>query len=177
MMRAALISLCLAGAAAAQERPVITPTRDVDVTYRAGAVEQRMRWLAAEQRLRIDPPGSDLYMLVDYHARRMQMVRPSDQKVVDLPTPATLPGQPPAGRYARGGAASVAGLACTEWQTRDAAGDPATVCFTPDGVMLRAVRGGAVLVEAQRVAYGPQDAALFRIPPGYATIAPPALPP
>ena len=176
MTRAALLLLVMAGGAAAQERPVVVPTRDVDVSYRAGPVEQRMRWLATEQRLRIDPPGNGLFMIVDYRTRRMQVVRQSDRKVVEMPSPAGFPGQQPGTGYTRRGAGSVAGLPCTEWQTTDAAGDEALVCFTGDGVMLRAARGSTILVEATRVAYAAQDPADFQPPAGFTTIEPPPLP-
>ena len=170
------IILSLAGSVAAQERPIVVPTQDVDVTYRAGTVEQRMRWLVAEQRLRIDPPGAGVFMIVDYRTHRMQMVRLSDRKIVDLPSPANLPGSASATGYTKQGTGSVAGLACTEWQTRDVAGDDATVCLTADGVMLRAEHGGTVLVEATHVAYAAQDPADFRPPAGFTFIAPPPLP-
>ena len=71
----------------------------------------------------------------------------------------------------RRGQDQVAGLPCTEWETRDSQGQPALTCFTADGVMLRARRGAAVLAIATRVAYGPMDPALFNAPPGYNHVA------
>ena len=160
-------------AAWAQDRPAVVPTRDVDVTYHAQGIDQRMRWLAAGHKLRIDPPGAGVFMIVDYDAHRMAMVRPSDGKAVNLPAPAGLPGTG-GGGYVRRGADMVAGLPCTDWITRDNGGADATVCFTGDGVMLRAEKGGHVLVEATRVAYAAQNPADFVVPPGYQVVTPPA---
>jgi len=79
----------------------------------------------------------------------------------------------PGQSFARKGDDAVAGVACTEWQTVDSRGQPVLACFTADGVLLRARRGAAVLVEARRVTYGPLDPALFVVPPGYNHVAPP----
>lgn len=171
---AALPIMVAAAAAHAQDRPAVVPSRDVDVIYHAGTVDQRMRWLAAAHKLRIDPPGAGMFMIVDYAAHRMAMVRPSDRKAIDMPSPADLPGAAlPGGTYVRGAAATVAGLPCTDWTTRDNGGAPATVCFTSDGVMLRASRDGQVLVQATSVTFAPQDPADFAIPPGYQVLTPP----
>ena len=66
----------------------------------------------------------------------------------------------------------VAGLPCTNWQTPDNRGQPAVLCLTADGVMLRASSGDQVLVEARSVTYGPQDSAAFAAPAGFRRIAP-----
>jgi hypothetical protein len=44
---------------------------------------------------------------------------------------------------------------------------PVVVCVTADGVLLRARRGERTVLTASRVAYGPQDPALFRLPADY----------
>lgn len=161
-------------AAHAQDRPPAMPLRDVDVTYRAGqgdrVVEQRSRFRAADQRLRLDTPTPGLYAIVDLRARTMAVVSVADRAVMDLPAPAaaTPGGVATAAHFVRRGADEVAGLACTEWETTDTAGQPTLACYTPDGVMLRARRGPQVLVAATRVAYGGLDAAAFAVPPGYA---------
>jgi hypothetical protein len=157
------------------DRPAIMPQRDVDVTYGlaqpiAGQppLSQRMRWSVATGRLRVDPPAHDMYMVVDYRARRMMVVRPSDQAVLDMDAAgAGMPGAPSDGRYARKNTDIVAGLACTNWQMLDAGGQPAVLCLTADGVMLRASRDGAVLLEATSVQYTPQDPAAFETPAGF----------
>jgi hypothetical protein len=180
MMRRLLLAALLLGSAApalAQQRPVTVPTRDVDVTYRMQGpgkemLQQRMRWLAAQQLLRVDPPTPGLWMIEDYHAHRMQVVRDASRQVLDLnATAATFPGGttgPNGGTYTRGTDDQVAGIPCTNWQTKDAASEPTTVCFTADGVMLRAQSAGRTLVEAVSVQYGPQDPNAFRVPDGYA---------
>ena len=181
MIRALLLASALALAAQAAERPPITPQRDVDVTYAmvspqqgSPALTQRMRWSVATGRLRVDPPTGGLYMIIDYRAKRMAVVKPADRAVLDVSTAGPgLPGAD-AGGYVRGGAAQVAGLPCTEWQTADAAGQDTLLCLTADGVMLRASQGGHVLLEATGVSYSPQDPSAFLTPDGYRHVAGPA---
>ncbi len=184
MIRALLLALLLATPALAQDKPAITPQRDVDVTYAIASpapggalLSQRMRWSVGSGRLRVDPPAPDMYMVVDYRARRMMVVRPADRAVLDLDAAGPgLPGAPSDGQFARQGAETVAGLACTDWQTLDASGVPAVICLTADGVMLRASRDGQLLLQAVSVNYTPQDAAAFDMPAGYRHITPPPLP-
>jgi len=177
--RAGLLLVVLAASAPAwaQDRSPTTPTRDVDVTYRAGqgdkVVQQRSRFRASDQRLRVDTPTPGVYAIVDYRARTLAMVSDAEQAVLDMPAPAgAAAGGVPAGqdgaRFVRRGTDQVAGLTCTEWETTDTAGLPTLACFTDDGVMLRARRGAQLLVVADRVAYGTQDPAVFTVPPGYA---------
>ena len=91
-------------------------------------------------------------------------LRFTDQaEMVDLPAPATAMD----GQFTRRGTDTVAGLACTEWETLDTQGLPTLACFTADGVLLRARRGAAVFVEAVQVSYGPPDPAAFVVPPSY----------
>ena len=161
--------LLAAHAACAQERPALTPTRDVDITYRterAGQViEQRSRFGAALQRTRLDMPTPGLYSILDHRAHTLSIVSDPEQGVIDMPSGTV--GQTGAGAYARRGQDQVAGLACTEWETLDSQKQPVLTCFTPDGVMLRARRGAAVLAVATRVIYGPLDPVLFVPPAGY----------
>ena len=181
MIRRLLVLLLLATPALAQDKPAITPQRDVDVTYaiaspQAGAppLSQRMRWSVATGRLRVDPPAQDMYMVVDYRAKRMMVVRPSDRAVLDLDAAGIgLPGAPSNGQFARQATETIAGLACTEWQTVDAGGAPAVICFTADGVMLSASREGQLLLQATSVNYGAQDASAFDLPADYHHIKPP----
>ncbi len=181
MIRALLLVLLLASPALAQDKPAITPQRDVDVTYSIASpapggppLSQRMRWSVATGRLRVDPPARDMYMVVDYRTRRMMVVRPSDRAVLDLDASGTgLPGAPSDGQFTRQTADRIVGLPCTNWQTLDAAGQMAVICLTADGVMLRASREGQVLLEATGVTYGPQDTAAFDLPSGFHHITPP----
>ena len=177
MMRWGVLLLA-ATPALAQEKPPTIPLRDVDVTYRmtqpgivqpggARVLSQRMRWSLAAGKLRVDPPSPALYMIVDYKARRMAVVRPSERAVLDMS--AAGPGLPvsPGGSFSRLGPEQVAGLACTDWQTLDTGGKAVVVCMTGDGVMLRASQDGAVLLEATSVSYATQDAAAFIPPEGF----------
>lgn len=177
---AAILGLMVAVSGAAADQPLLRPSRDVDVTYRAtggdGAqgerrLEQRVRWLAAAQRMRIDPPSTGLFVIIDYLARRMSVVREANRSVIEMAAPeaeAGMTGNLPVGLYVRRGDGTVAGQACTEWETRDRDGRQAVVCITADGVLLRAASEGQVLASAVSVQYAPQDPALFQVPPGYA---------
>ena len=158
----------LAVPAATAEHPPTMPQRDVDVTYRllqanpgAPALMQRNRWSVSTGRLRVDPPTPGFYMIVDYRAKRMAVVKPAARAVLDVAS--ADPGLP--GGYTQRDAGSVAGLACTNWQTADAGGRDTGLCLTADGVMLRASHGEHVLLEAVAVSYAAQDPAAF-IPPG-----------
>lgn len=159
--------------ALSQDRPATTPTRDVDVTYRATAgdqaVEQRSRWSAETRKMRLDTPTPGVYLIVDYAQRRMSMVNDAERAVLDLPPPPDgLLGAAEAGSYIRRGPGQVAGLGCTNWETLDTDGKVALACFTDDGVLLEARRGAQVLVQAVRVAYGRLDGETFTVPPAYA---------
>ena len=170
--------LLLAGLAAtpagAADRPPTIPLRDVDVTYQVAqplpggpALSQRMRWSVAAGRLRVDPPSPGLYMIVDYTAKRLSVVKVADRAVLDVSTAAEgLPGAA-AGSFLVRDSTVVAGLGCTNWQTADAAGQDTLLCMTADGVMLRASQRGQVLLEAIAVSYGPQDPAAFKAPDGF----------
>lgn len=178
----ALLFAMAVGSAQAQERPVISPTRDVDVTYRvpqpasasapARVLQQRMRYTAASSRQRIDPPTSDLYVIMDFATRRMYTIRPSERMSLDMPTPATVGAS--TAPFTRRGEARVAGVGCTEWLTRDATGEATEVCITPDGVLLRAAAAGRLLVEAASVRYEAQDASVFVVPEGFKHITAPS---
>jgi hypothetical protein len=185
----------LAGPARSEERPAISPTRDVDVTYLMvqsdtpdgpRLLRQRLRYAVTAHKLRIDPPTPDLYMIVDLVPHRLETIRDAERMVMEMDAPGAAAGPPNGGAgqaagasgraaFRRHGVAQVSGLACTEWETTDAAGEAALVCLTGDGVMLRASGGGRVLLEAAKVVYGPIDPSVFSIPPGYTRFTPPPL--
>lgn len=174
---AALVALLCAGAA--DPKPVLRPTRDVDITYSLGSehgrvLRERLRWDAVAQRLRVDPPTDGLYVIVDLPTRRMSMVRSYDRTVIDSPAPAGIAGPPDsaAAGAVRQGDDMIAGLACTNWALKDDAGEATTVCLTVDGVMLRAQVGGRTLLSATEVHYGAIDPVAFEIPDGYKRAAP-----
>ena len=179
---AAILAAWLAPAAAIAQMPAapfVTPQHDVDVTYlipvpghAPGDPEafatQRMRWSAGLWRQRLDPPGI-AYMITDYRGQTMLVVDPGRGAALLLPAPANSvkpPGVRASGRYARLGEERVAGTPCTEWRTTDDSGATSLVCFTADGVMLRARHGQRILIEAARIRYAPQEASLFEPPPG-----------
>lgn len=174
------LGLSVVSAAAQAEQPRLRPTEDVDVTYRVsgpgatpdgGWLEQRVRWLAAAQTLRIDPPTRGFHVIIDYLAGRMSVVREVDRSVLEMAAPAGvagLPGAAASASYTRRGEDRVAGVNCTDWETADRQGQRTLACITADGVLLRARVGERVLVSAIAVRYAPQDSAAFRIPPDYA---------
>ncbi len=175
----AVLSLLTATAAFAQSRPQLIPTRDVDVTYRvtqAGrTLEERVRWLAAEQIQRVDSSGP-VYMIVDHKTRRLTLVNTARRTVLAMAAPRQSP-LDPAGDAAFGnaGQASVVGLPCTQW--RMPAGGEKQLCVTDDGVMLRAQDAGTTVAEATMVRYGQADPASFQVPADFQNVPPPAAAP
>jgi hypothetical protein len=156
------------------DRPLLRPAHDVDVTYALDAgngavLHERLRWRAATQTLRVDPPTEGLYVIIDFVARRMSTVRTAERTVIDMAAPDNVTGVPDsaAGASVRQGTDTVAGLLCNDWDMTDAAGEAARVCLTDDGVMLRARAGARTLLNAETVSATPVDPAAFRIPPEY----------
>ncbi len=179
-----LLSLCYAGTTALaqpneRDRPRLRPSSDVDVTYRstagaakpnAGPLEQRVRWLAATGTMRIDPPTPGMYVIIDYLARRMSVVRVADHSAIDMAAPESIggiAGAPTNGTYIRRGEDMVAGVNCTDWETTGRGGQRVLACITADGVLLRVRAGSQTLVTATAVHYAPQDPAAFKVPPDY----------
>ena len=165
-----MLAACVLGGAAA-DQPPLRPTRDVDVTYRVGDgahLQQRMRWMAARQIMRIDPPTPGFHVIIDYQAGRMSVVRDEEHLVVEMKAPAGIAGGPAAApSYQRRGDDTVAGVACTDWQATNSEGAAALACITADGVLLRVRSGDRVLARAVSVNYAPQDAAAFAVPADY----------
>jgi hypothetical protein len=169
-----VIGLVSGPAAADQDRPPAMPTRDVDVTYRAGqgdrTVVQRSRWSATARKLRLDTPTPGVYVIGDYAEHTLMMVSEQAQGVLDMELPADgLPGQAASGSasFTRRGDGKVAGHPCTEWETLDRQGQATLACYTEDGVLLEARHGAQILVQATRVVYGALDAATFAVPRSY----------
>ncbi|MGI4952868.1 MAG: hypothetical protein ACRYGM_13795 [Janthinobacterium lividum] len=174
-MRGVLVlGVLLAGATGASaqmptpERPVVVPTRDVDVLYQISAgqqpLEQRTRFTSAAQRMRVDMPTPGVYSIMDYRNHMMSFVVEGDRAALDTPIPPSAPA------YVRVGGDRVAGLPCTEWQTQDIQHQPVITCFTDDGVMLRVRRGTMPMAVATRVSYAPVDPALFDVPAGFSHV-------
>ncbi len=177
MLLAAPAAASAQGVAPAPDRPLVVPQHDVDVSYAvadpaapgASTLVQRMRFSVAGERQRVDPPGNGTYMVTEYGTGRMIVVQPDRHLATILPAPGgpiALHGPPATGDYRRLGPTVVAGVACTDWATRDVAGRDSVVCLTADGVLLRAMQAGRVLVQATRVEEATQPAAVFAIPDG-----------
>jgi len=172
----------------AQERPINLPTRDVAVSYRVSgrAAQQvhaiRVRFIAALRQLRVETDERAIaFLLVDPTARTAKMVLPGAHHFVDLPLArdkraALLFGN--ALGYTRRGRARVAGYDCTVWDVR-AGADAATACITADGVLLRAQGKTGDLsgseLQATKVEYAVQPAALFRLPADFRPLGLPDL--
>src|SRR5689334_11970673 len=87
---AVLLLICL-GTDAVAEQPLLRPSRDVSIVYRATGsqgtvVEQRVRWLASSQTQRIDPPDHNLHVIIDHIARRMSVVNDAARSVMETAT-------------------------------------------------------------------------------------------
>jgi hypothetical protein len=173
---------CLAAqSAAAQERPRVTPERDVDVTYAVRAkghddVQKttRMAYSTAAAGFRIDDAEQPGFMLMEPRDGTMRVVSDKQKAVVALPREMSSGGLwDPAVRFTRLGTATVAGIACTEWRTTlpppkkgELVSEPQDICLSADGVALRFTD----IVEtrlATAVIFAPQDASRFRAPAGY----------
>lgn len=195
MRRTAILALALAGAGAgaalaqapARNAPAqLWPTRDVAVTYTVRGGGQAPRtvpaaWLAAEQRLRVEPPEAPGWVLVDVPRGQALMVMDSVRTAMQLPEEQKLPlvqGLPPGTRMTRAGSDTVAGHRCDNWQVSGPEGQ-GTVCLTPDGVLLRAQgsrEGRQGSLEATAISYARQDPARFRLPAEYRSVTlPPGL--
>jgi hypothetical protein len=171
----------------AQEHPPALPLRDVDVTYTSptprGAVRQRLRFSAARSLMRIDPPGDDLYVVIDFGAGRMFTVRAADRSVIEMAAPRTWmhglgTGRSTPGRYTRRNAIVVSDVSCTEWQTTDNEGRDVRICIDQDGVTIRVnlhtPAGEATLALATEIRREGQGVAVFAVPDFYRRLTPPA---
>ncbi|WP_237215319.1 DUF4412 domain-containing protein [Falsiroseomonas oryziterrae] len=195
MRRTALATLLVVVAlpAAAQERPPLTPTRDVAVTYRvigAGAQQippgapnsMTISWLAAQGLMRSDMPGGMGWMVADPRNGRAFMVMEPMRAIMDIPAAQAMAQQmnSPTATFRREGTATIAGQQCTVWVVQDG-GSQGRSCVTADGVVLRAEgthQGQTGGMEATAVQFGPQDPARFQRPAGYQTMQmPQGMPP
>lgn len=182
-------------AAAAPDRPALTPAREASVLYRvvnAGAapVEVRVTAEAGGSPMRLDLPDRT-YMLVDQAARSIAVVVPEEQTVLDVPYgdgPQTYFQLNDRMRFTRRAPATVAAVRCTVW---DVAVDNArgTMCISDDGILLRSSgtdeTGRRNLIEAVSVSFAPAPPGEFVPPPDFSRVpvtpndpaAPAALPP
>lgn len=158
-------------AAQAQEKPLITPARDVDVTYDVTRPDQqrtskRVRWLVSEDLERVDSPDRSA-TIFDRRRNEIIVLNPASRTLVMLEgAPPQLPVPTTGETLKRVDSSIVAGLPCINWMWAVDA-QIHTVCLTSDGVLLRLVVDGKTTLLARSVAYGPQKADLFEVPPSY----------
>ena len=176
-LAAAILALPLlaSAAAAAQDQPILLPTRDVAVTFRLTGSNQQpgpihAAWSASQRSLRVDNSSAPGWLLVQQQSQRAFMVMPQGlvMRLPAAPDIAKMLDNPQAqGRVTRGGRRTIAGYQCTDWQIERRDGKGGVACITPDGVLLRAQQTGRrELLEATEVAYGRQDPARFQLPQG-----------
>ncbi|MCE2575082.1 DUF4412 domain-containing protein [Komagataeibacter sp. FNDCR2] len=192
MMAALLAVASGCGAAMAQDastiHPPLTPTRDVQVDYNVqpdGVPEPKAvrTWFAYNGGLmRIDSPQGMGETILNRMSRQVTIII-NTQKVYSqldarygIRNPFLLDLSM---TFARKGSATVAGVACTQWDvTTDQGG--ATACVTEDGVVLQEIGvdgdGLRGRLEATKVVYGPIPDSMFQPPAGYRRIDPPPPP-
>jgi len=183
-----LVLATMLAPALAQERPAQLPSRDVAVSYRVlGRAAQQaraihVRFIAALRQLRVETDERGMgFLLVDPTARTAKMVVPGVRHFVELPIARDKRAVLLFGDrlvFSRRGRAQVAGYDCTIWEVRGG-GDTATACITADGVLLRAQGKTGDLagseLQATKVEYAVQPAALFQLPADYRPLALPDL--
>jgi hypothetical protein len=171
------LALIATGAhAAVQDRPRVLPDRDVTVQYRVtssepGVPQNVTVHMTGDGHVRIETPDRG-YLLYASGEQKARWVMPQGGLFIELPVGASFAGPfaPDAdARFTRKGQATVAGMACTQWQVSVPRGG-GTACVTDDGVILRGEggdgRGHTGSIVAVEVAYAQQPAALFVPPPG-----------
>lgn len=167
---------CIGGVAQAADAPLVTPLVDSDVTYRMTApngsvMHQRMRWSARHWRQRLDIDGAATYMVSDYKTHVMVVFDRTHQTATVSGSPSAsflAPGTPAGGVWRKTGSAlQVAGQSCTVWESEDTDRQAADVCYTDDGLLLQATRGGAVMLTAQAVSRDAISDEIFAVPSGF----------
>ena len=161
--------------------PHVTPSVDVPVRYEVSAPDghpaahQDMRWQVASLRQRIDPEGAAVYMVTSWKDQTLTVVDTTGRRISTMPAPGarlTLPGDIPAGNFQRVGTDVVAGQACVLWRTADQDGKASDACYTDDGILVRVMQQGHVMVQAVLVERTPQTDGLFTLPTDFSTVAP-----
>jgi hypothetical protein len=157
--------------AAADDRPPLMPTRDVEITYdvirsQRPKVREHVRWLAGQHLERVETSGRSI-TIFDRDAHEVTLLNPANRTYRKLDGAPRRRSEPaPDAVLKRGNEVVIAGLSCIEWSwTEDV--ETHTLCATPDGVMLRLIVDGVAVVEARKVTYAPQRAELFHVPPNY----------
>ena len=167
----------------AADRPLMAPTREASVLYRVTSSENppaevRITTLPNGASMRIDMPDRT-YMLVNQAEKRMALVVPDEQTVMDLPWSSgpqdqfTLNARM---KFARRGADTVAATRCNVWEVA-LDGSRGVMCITDDGVLLRSLSqdesSRRSLIDALSVSYTPAPPKEFMVPPDFEHMAPP----
>jgi hypothetical protein len=154
-----------------EQQPQITPTRDVDITYqitrpgRPMTIERR-RWLASQQLRRVDGPDKST-TIFDQNRGEFTLLNAANHTYRTLEGLPRTPMAPQKGTtLTRGGESKIAGLSCVDWSWMDDT-ESHTACLTSDGVLLRVVIDGQIVMQARAVHYAAQPPELFQVPPGY----------
>ncbi len=156
----------------AEEQPQLSPTRDVEITYKLTrphqpTITERVHWSAAAGLERIDGPRRST-SIFDRKANVVTLLNGASRTYRKLEGTPRQPMEPEKGAaLQRGGEAVVAGLPCVEWSwTEDI--ETHTICVTPDGVLLRLVVDSKTVMQARSVGYRRQPPELFQVPTNYA---------
>jgi hypothetical protein len=156
--------------------PRVVPRADVLVVYDQGSGQPRTRmaFSSAAEAFRFDEDGSDMYVLELIADPGWLTVVPQHRAAALVE--ATSPWSPGV-RFTRIGSDTIAGIACTDWAmtaptSPGSAGttSPRALCLSDDGVLLREVSDGLVILLAVSVEWMAQDEARFRLPPDYRRI-------
>jgi hypothetical protein len=174
------VFVCLfAGAALAQDKPPMLPTRDVAVVYRLaspdGKEQHTMKLFATGggSKLRMESPERPGFMVMDRTNKTLIVVIAERKTYVEGALDPRLAGGFLLNEemsFTKAGTDTVAGQACTLWDVQAPQGRTAKVCVTDDGVVLRGQSGEdqkTGSIEAVSVTYGPQAPDLFQPPADY----------
>ena len=173
--------MSIIAAAALAVSPLVFPRADVVVTYGIAGepgVRQTLSVAAASGLERLDAPGGLLSIVTDtVRGTAIVIDRQAGTYVRE-----SAPGGPrdmrnrpaSAGSYTPAGTATIAGLDCTLYVSRDpASGAAITSCFTADGILLRTEADGRPALVALTIHRGPVDPAVFLPPSGARDVTPP----
>lgn len=159
------------------------PMPSVDFSLKAKIKRNRTLDLAYSQsKMRVEMKGpkasAPIIGIIDFEAHKMLMMMPNVANMaLEIEIPPEYAVGALSGEGVRVGESQVAGEPCDLWkvdaETRKEVGKkigPTTACITADGIALRTeaeIDGHTrVLYEATEVTRGPQDPALFQLPPG-----------
>jgi len=192
MTKSTLLALTLAAlpslAFAATPPSSLTPATDAAITYGVQMVGKpggvmSVSWKADSGRVRVESMMFPGWLLLQPRDNKATMVVDAQRAAMQMPPEVAqrgAPRVPPGAMLTEAGTDTVAGLPCTLWNYESASEGTGTLCVTEGRLMLRTVAkthsGEEIRIEAQTVSTGPQDAARFTVPDGYAVVTPNAAP-